>query len=96
MNENIQNAIITGYSITNERGPLTAFIDLKFGMSAQGFGGYGEAKFIEFLTGIMRVLDVDRLEHIKGKPVRVVSKEFRVIGIGHIIENRWYYPEEQK
>ena len=48
----------------------------------------------EALTRIMDVVGVAKWEDIKGHYVRVKQEDRLVVGIGNIIEDKWFEPRE--
>ena len=49
-----------------------------------------------WIKRILEVVGVDKWEDLVGKHVRVDGEEFGEIrGIGHIIEDKWFYPKEE-
>lgn len=87
---------------------LTCWLNLDFGSSGQGFGGYsldsydksqekriGTAFGLEFIANIIDVVGVQSWEELKGQLIRVKKEdEFgRILSIGHIIEDKWFDPE---
>jgi hypothetical protein len=69
------------------------------------FGGYnlaffngtsfeGSEKGLEALTRIMDVVGVAKWEDIKGHYVRVKQEDRLVVGIGNVIEDKWFEPRE--
>ncbi len=99
----IKNAIIEKVSLGFEdHGILTAFLHLSYGGSSQGFGGY--ALYLEkntknycgfFITRVLETVGVSEWKDLVGKTIRVKSDMTHVEGIGHIIENRWFYPKQE-
>lgn len=107
MRDGIVNAIITKARITQEdRGCLMVWLDLDYGGMSQSFGGYAlylkpemkhhkiESYAGHFISRCMTIAGVDRWEQLTGKAIRVESKNGLIKGIGHIIENVWFFPAE--
>jgi hypothetical protein len=104
-----KNAIITGTQLGYEdHGILTAFLQLDYGNSGQGFGGYqldtyskeneGRTASIGcgfFIQRVLEVVGVDRWEQLNGKHIRVISDWNKVQGIGHILKDEWFFPEKE-
>jgi hypothetical protein len=92
----IQNAKVTGTMFgIEDHGILTASIFVDYGGSGQGIGGYSleEEYAARWLRGVLKVLDIDRWEYVKGQLCRVKREDGwngKVLGIGHIIEDRWF------
>ena len=77
--------------------------------SHQGFGGYAlylpksfihhktESLAGHFIFRLLEIADVNEWEKIKGKSIRVAGEgelfNFKIKGIGHIIKDDWFYPE---
>lgn len=98
----VKNAVITGARFDTERG-LSAWIDLDYGGSGQGFGGYllyipkdwkhsGNQKNYagHFIYRVLEVAGVDEWAKLKGKAVRVRASYDGVHAIGHIIRDDWF------
>jgi hypothetical protein len=105
--ENIyENAQITDVSLEiNDHCCLTFSITLKGSGWGASFGGYnlaffngtsfeGSEKGLEALTRIMDVVGVAKWEDIKGHYVRVKQEDRLVVGIGNVIEDKWFEPRE--
>lgn len=105
MNLEIKNAVIKSATITTEdRGVLSAWIQLDYGDSGQGFGGY--ALYLpksfdhhelnscagHFIYRCMEVAGVMKWENLVGKTVRVKSENLKVHAIGHIVKDDWFDP----
>lgn len=94
----------------SDRGILTAWLHLDYGGSGQGFGGYAlylpwswshhtiESYAGHFIWRCMEIAGVTSWDAIKGKSIRVKldKSDFngKIIGIGHITNNDWFYPAE--
>ena len=102
----IQNAIITSVSLTiADHGCLSAWIQLDYGGSGQGFGGFslylpksfknhgGPNVAGHFIFRCIEVAGVEKWEDIVGKTVRVDCEHNKVKAIGHIVKNDWFCPE---
>jgi len=99
------NAIIKRTSLGFEdHGLMTAYLHLEQPGAGQGFGGYRldapkdapspMATF--FIARVLRTVGVDDWEQLPGKHVRVVGEDFgKILGIGHILEDKWFYPEKE-
>jgi hypothetical protein len=101
----IINAKITDVTLNyGDRGLLTAWIQLDYGGSSQGFGGY--ALYLpksfkhhqllshagHFITRCIQIADVESWEKIKGKTVRARCTQGSVEAIGHIVKDDWFNP----
>ena len=104
-----ENAKITDVSLgIGDHCCLTFSIALKGLGWGASFGGYNLAFFngttfkgsessekgLEALTRIMDVVGVSKWEDIKGHYVRVKQEDRLVVGIGNIIEDKWFEPRE--
>ena len=101
-----ENAKITDVSLgIGDHCCLTFSITLKGSGWGASFGGYnlaffngtsfeGSEKGLEALTRIMDVVGVAKWEDIKGHYVRVKQQNRLVVGIGNIIEDKWFEPRE--
>ena len=100
-----KNAIIRGARLfCEDHGSLTVFIDLDYGGSQQGFGGYAlylpksfkhhELKSVagHFIWRCMEIADVQDWSRLVGKTVRVRGSHSNVEAIGHIVKDDWFYP----
>lgn len=92
-----------------DHGIFTCSLTMNYGGAGQGFGGYsldtpngkrgkdsrriGTAYGMEFLIHVLKTVGVDTWEELKGKHIRVDCEWGKVHGIGHIIEDKWFYPE---
>lgn len=106
----IRNAIIEGASITNDdHGLLSAWLQLDYGGSGQGFGGYSlylpkdfrhhagacEKNYAgHFIWRVMEVAGVSRWDQLKGKTIRVKAEHSKCHAIGHIVKDDWFNPEK--
>lgn len=101
-----ENAQITDVSLgIDDHCCLIFSIVLKGSGWGASFGGYNLAFFngtsfkssekgLEALTRIMDVVGVSKWEDIKSHYVRVKQENRLVIGIGNIIEDKWFEPRE--
>jgi hypothetical protein len=102
-----KNAIIREARITNDdHGLLTAWLDLDYGGSGQGFGGYslylpssfrhhdpsGPNYAGHFIWRVMEVADVTEWSRLPGKTVRVRCEHSQVHAVGHIVKDDWFNP----
>ncbi len=109
MTEEIRNAIIKGARINDaERGLLTAWLDLDYGGTCQGFGGftlylpknYSHHSIMSpaghFIWRCMEIADVSSWDKIVGKTIRVKLDKpgfgGSIIAIGHIVKDDWFNP----
>ena len=89
----IKNAVIESTMLgVEDHGIMTCFLNLNYGGSGQGFGGYGldepikkNGKFIrrqgsaygmEFIKRILETLEVETWEKLKGEKIRVEAEEW--------------------
>lgn len=92
----IQNGKIDSTMLGYEdHGILSFNIHLDYGGSVQGFGGIvlGKENIITLFKGMQRI-GFESWESLKGTLVRVEREDGyagKIIGIGHIIENKWFY-----
>lgn len=93
----IRNAKITGTMLGFEdHGIMTAFVNTMSGSLGQGFGGYsmnGEWG-MEFIKAVLKTLDVESWEQLKGTHCRLDASIDKIHRIGHIIDNKWFDPKE--
>lgn len=101
------NAIIKSTKISSEEGLLEIWLDLDYGGSGQGFGGYAlylpksfpnhkiNAGFAgHFIWRCMEIAGVTNWDDLIGKTVRVRKEHSKIHAIGHIIKNDWFSPYE--
>lgn len=105
----IKNARIESVSLGFEgHGILTAFVNLNYGGSGQGFGGYGldcwdgvSGKRIAsvaagyFIARVLEVVGVDAWEKLPGMSVRVECEWNRIHRLGHFLEDKWFDPSAE-
>lgn len=102
-----KNAIIKSATITcGDRGFLDCWLDLDYGGTGQGFGGYVlylpksfahhevNSPAGHFLFRVMEVPGETRWDDLKGKTVRVKADHSRVEAIGHIVKDDWFTPAD--
>jgi len=101
-----RNAVIKSAHINDgERGLLTAWLDLDYGGSGQGFGGYAlflpgdythskqQANYAGlFIWRVMQVAGVSSWHQLEGKTIRVRQEHGKVHAIGHIVKDDWFDP----
>ena len=106
----IQNAKIVNTSLgVEDHGIFTCCLTLEGAGWGCGFGGYaldtwdgtkrervGTAIGFNAIIKLMKTLDVENWEELKGKLVRVETEGWggRITKIGHIIKNQWFSFEE--
>lgn len=103
----IKNAIIESVSIDDaDRGLLTAWLQLNYGGSGQGFGGYSlylpasykhhelSSHAGHFIWRCMEIAGVSSWDKMKGKTVRAQIEDGFVVAIGHIVKDDWFNPKE--
>lgn len=103
---NIENAIISGTSLSIDRGCLTCYIHLQHEGAGQSFGGHvlylpesykshSKLSFAgHFIYKVMQIADVTEYENLKGKCIRVMRDDTDIHSIGHIIKDIWFTPKE--
>lgn len=102
----IQNAIITSATITNDdHGLLSAWLHLDYGGSGQGFGGYSlylpkdfkastnQKNYAgHFIWRCMEIAGVSCWDELTGKTIRVKCEHTKIHAIGHIVKDDWFDP----
>ena len=96
----ITNAKIASFDIFIENhGILTSFVDIDYGNSRQGYGGYshiGERKYtlVDTVLGLLAITDSLKIDQIAGEPIRVFLKDDgfyrKIVAIGHYLEDKWF------
>jgi len=90
---------------------LSVWLGLSYGGGGQGFGGYvlgaktndgikadaanREGFAALFIVRVMEIAGVDDWSELVGKTIRAESNSSNVRGIGHILKDDWFYPEEE-
>jgi hypothetical protein len=102
-----KNAVIKSARLTKgEKDILDAWLQLDYGGSGQGFGGYAlylspdfkhhELKSVagHFIFRVLEIAGVDSWKDLPGKSIRVKAERNKVHAIGHIIEDDWFDPKK--
>lgn len=96
----IQNAKITSTMLgLEDHGIFTSCIYLSLADGgSMGFGGYvlGGKSGVAFIKEILKVVDVDEWEQLKGKHVRVKLDGYSgpMKSIGNLMKDEWLEPKE--
>lgn len=104
----IKNAEVANADVfIEDHGILTFMIDIKMGSTHIGFGGYYMDEHIEgselrsgnfygpaLLRQFLDTVGVSKVSQLKGKFLRVDDDGHKLKGIGHIVEDRWFYPDK--
>ena len=101
----IKNAVIKSATLTiADHGLLSAYLNLDYGGSGQGFGGYClylPKSFTHhnmmsvaghFIFRCMEIAGVERWEDLPGKTIRVKGGWSNIDAIGHIVKDDWFNP----
>lgn len=108
MSTQIENAKITKTKLGQEHGCLTADIIVEGDSWGCAFGGYcldhwcagvGEHTSTDgygAIIELMKTLEVESWEELKGKYVRVESESWggRILKIGHLMKDKWFSFDE--
>lgn len=96
--DGIHNAVINKAHLgLEDHGIMTAYLDINYGGSFQGFGGWDlrrPAALGTFVMGVLKVVDVPSWDRLVGKPIRVKVENGLVKKIGHYLHDRWFDPRE--
>lgn len=107
----IKNALIESTHLgLEDHGIATLYLHLKYGGGGgQGFGGYaldeydeakkkrvGTSYGMEFIKRICATVGVSAWEQLPSKHIRVDAEWTKIHGIGHIIEDKWFYPADMQ
>lgn len=98
----IVNAVVTAADISTEDGP-TMNITLKLPVGGVVFGGicfgtydagadYAYDGWDKGMTAILRIMQLAEVKHwsdLKGKPLRAVLKDGRIVAIGHLLYDQF-------
>lgn len=103
-----RNAVITKARICDsDRDILSVWLDLDYGGSGQGFGGWtlylpksfkhhnpsGPNYAGHFIWRVMEIAGVRNWDDVPGKTIRVRQEHSKVEAIGHIVKDDWFNPE---
>jgi len=105
----VKNAVILGATITNnDQGCLSAWLNLDYGGTGQGFGGYalylpksftrykrGSSIAGHFIWRVLEIAGVSEWADLVGKTIRVRASHSRAHAIGHITRDNWFEPERE-
>ena len=108
----MKNATITSTMLgTESHGIFTFMLNLSYGGSGQGFGGWcldtplkdPDGKFIRrtgtalgmtYIMELLKCLEVDSWEGLKGVHVRVEADHNGIARIGHFLKDQWFQFED--
>jgi hypothetical protein len=104
--DEVKNAIIKSAHIDTENGFLDIRLMLDYGSAMQSFGGYNLfSKHLSqkepgnfaglWLCRCMEIAGVSDWSRIVGKAIRVLGDNSHIEAIGHIIEDKWFYPKKE-
>ena len=89
--------IIKTFLGIEDHGIFTCSLTLDYGGVCQGFGNH-ELKYekygVVYLERILQAVGVDKWERLLGRNIRADAEHGKVHGIGHIINDKWFYPEQ--
>jgi hypothetical protein len=93
-----------------DHGIFMWWLHLEMDGTGVGFGGYGIDEYdkqlkiridktgmgLETIKAIMETVGVESWEKLKGQHIRVDTEGWggKALGIGNLIKDRWFYPEE--
>ena len=103
----VKNAIIASARLTaDDHGLLSGWLNLDYGGSGQGFGGYAlylpksfshhklESVAGHFIWRCMEVAGVEHWNDLPGKSIRVKCEWSKIHAIGHIVKDDWFDPSQ--
>ena len=104
----IKNAVIDNIMLgVEDHGILTFYLSLDYGSGNQDFGGYeldtynkikkkrvGHRACSDFILKILEVVGVKKWEELRGQYIRVDAEYNKIHGIGNILKDKWFYPED--
>lgn len=87
-----------------DHGMLTYYLDLEWGSFGQGFGTYRLDSYDSVphvacgyhIAGVLNAVGVKKWEDLKGQYVRIDHDYDKIYGIGHIVDDKWFYPNHEK
>ena len=82
----------------DDHGILTFWLILDFGGSSQGFGGYFVDHDDVLWYCVGRILDIVKVEHwedLRGKYIRARHSLDKVVAIGNVIADEWFYISDE-
>lgn len=104
------NALIKSTMLgIEDHGIMTCYLMLQQSSAHQGFGGYGlDGPFNEatkqrdpnklcgfWVQRILETVGVEKWEDLPGKHIRVAGDYHHITGIGHITDDKWFYPKAE-
>lgn len=89
-----------------DHGIFTVWLELDYGGTMQGFGGYGLDEWqqeesyrrdltgvgTEFIRSILDTVGVETWEQLRGQVIRVKATHTKVYAIGNYLEDKWFVP----
>ena len=100
----MKNAKVQSVSLRTSRANLVFWLDLDYGDSVQGFGGYGlldsqnDNKGTAFgaaaIRAVLKIFGVNEWEKLSGRPCRVQVENARIIAVGHFLKEEWLNLED--
>jgi hypothetical protein len=83
-----------------DHGILTCYLHMEWSGGGQGFGGYamkgGNGYGANFIDRILKTVGVEAWEDLPGKHIRIDHEHTKIHRIGHIIEDKWFSPEDER
>ncbi len=98
MKDNTKTArIIDTFLGIDDHGIFTLGLTLEREVGIQGFG-YHNLQYkkygIKYLRKILETLEADSWESLNGMYLRCYSENSLIKGIGHIVKDKWFNPEQ--
>jgi len=89
--------VVSTFIGKEDHGIPTCSVRLDYGGSVQSFGGWDLRHYgYAMIQGILDAVGAESWETLQGMHVRARCESTKIYALGHIIEDRWYAPEEAR